>query len=576
MRYRVTMNRPFLLLLFLAACALGQTPTITQILNNYGLEPLSNSQNSGIAQGSIFIVKGSNLSDQTTGLQSAPLSSTLQGVRMRIVVNGTTTYAPLYYVLPAQLAGILPSNTPAGSGLLYVENNGRTSSPSAIKVVKSAFGTLTLNGTATGMAAVHDQNYVLLSNTNATNPGQYLVFYGSGIGPTTKDEAVAQTGANASGDLTSIPVTVTIGGKNATVLYRGRTQFPGLDQINVQVPTLDAGSYSCGVLVYISVGSVYSNVTRIPVAASGKTCTNPPLDPSNFPGLSQSDIERLLSGNVKFGALYLIHSVVSTPSFTGGPPTVTTTATATSLFESINGPDLRYYFTEANTAGIPLVSTPTAGTCSVLQSSSSSTSISLPPSIYYDITYKYLDAGASLSIKGPAGTLTLPRIVAGSTIEYTASTDNTNLQTGSYTLSGTGGPDIAAFSKTFDMSVPLVWTNRDSLVTVTRANGMKITWSGGDSNQFVYIFGYSTSVDPTTFASTAVGFQCYANQKDGSFTVPASILNLLPASTSISGFAIPGFVSIGNSGNSVRLDVPGVDYFYVGASSGESQSVTFQ
>ncbi len=344
MRYRVTVIRLFVLAAVAGAATLAQTPSITQILNNYGLEPQSASQNSGIAQGSIFIVKGSNLSDQTTGLQSAPLSSTLQNVRIRISSGGLTVYAPLYYVLPAQLAGILPSNTPLGTGQLFVENNGRVSTPATINVAKSSFGTLTLNGKATSTAAVHDQSYVLLSDTNATNPGNYVTFYGSGLGPTTKDESVPQTGINASGDLTSVPVTVTIGGKNAPVLYRGRTEFPGLDQINVQVPVLDAASYSCGVLVFISTGGVYSNTTRIPIAENGKTCATPSINSLRFPESSQAELDRLLAaGNIKSGTLSYTRSVTIT-AVTGGIPTVTETAAASGSILSLNGPDLRNFF----------------------------------------------------------------------------------------------------------------------------------------------------------------------------------------------------------------------------------------
>ena len=129
------MKRVLVLLTLSTGALFAQTPAVTEILNNYGLI------NSGTAaQGCLFIVKGSNLSDQTTELQNVPLQTTLRGVQIRIIVGGTTTFAPLYYVLPQQLAGILPSNTPAGTGTLAVINNGRTSANAPITVVRSAFG----------------------------------------------------------------------------------------------------------------------------------------------------------------------------------------------------------------------------------------------------------------------------------------------------------------------------------------------------------------------------------------------------------------------------------------------------
>ncbi len=571
------MSRPFLVGFFIAATAFSQTPSITQVLNNYGLEPLGSSQNSGIAQGSIFIVKGANLSDQSAGLQNAPLSTTLQGVRIRITVSGVTTYAPIYYVLPAQLAGILPSNTPPGSGNIVVENNGRASAPSPAQVVKSAFGILTMNGAATGMAVVQDQDYVLLSRTNAANPGNYLVFYGSGIGATTKDETVAQTDANASGDLTNVPVTVTIGGKDAAVLYRGRTTFPGLDQINVQVPVLDPDSYSCGVIVYIRAGDVYSNVTRIPVAESGKTCTDPPINRSKFPDLTLADVDRIQSGNAKLGSLTFVRVSAVTPSATGGTM-LTQTSTANSAFLSLSGPDLRNYFGDAARPDVPVLVPPAVGSCSVIETSSIAPFVPSPPSTYYDIAAHTLDAGDSLSIQWPGGSLKIPRIAT--TVDPTqyvyieGTTDN--LPSGPYTFSGAGGADIGAFSTTFNMKAPLTLTNRESLQTVTRADGLRITWSGGDPTQQVSITGISSNLDISTSITRVAAFLCIANQGDGSFMVPGSVLSRLPASGSLGSFVAPGTVGISGTNNPVRVNIPGVDYFYVSNSTTESTPVTLR
>src|SRR3954471_22835032 len=92
-------------LIFSAVAAFAQTPVVTGIVNNY-----SGINVGSVAQGAIFIVVGTGLADtQTTTLQSVPLQTTLPGnVRMEITVNGVTTFAPMYYALNTQLAGILP------------------------------------------------------------------------------------------------------------------------------------------------------------------------------------------------------------------------------------------------------------------------------------------------------------------------------------------------------------------------------------------------------------------------------------------------------------------------------------
>ncbi len=217
-----------------AFAAFAQTPVVTQITNNY-----SGINSGSLAQGAIFFVKGSNLADQeTTSLQNVPLQTNLRSVQIRVVVSGTTTFAPLYYAFNGQLAGILPSNTPAGTGTLVVINNGRSSAPAALTVVRSAFGMLTLNGAGTGPAAVHNDAYALLASSNSTNPGKAVIFYGSGLGATAGNETVEQTGANASGDLTTIPITVTIAGALFTPAWiRSTSSYRRLTPMGAKSPS---------------------------------------------------------------------------------------------------------------------------------------------------------------------------------------------------------------------------------------------------------------------------------------------------------------------------------------------------
>ena len=74
-------------------------------------------------------------------------------------VNGTTTEGIPYYVSPTQLAVIIPSTTPTGTGTMTVTYNNQTSAAFPITIVQSAFGILTMNGTGFGQAAVLDTNF---------------------------------------------------------------------------------------------------------------------------------------------------------------------------------------------------------------------------------------------------------------------------------------------------------------------------------------------------------------------------------------------------------------------------------
>jgi len=116
--------------------AFGQ-PQIVRVMNNYSFI-FPGMPNYGIAQGSIFDIFGTGLATTTTPLQNVPLPTTLSGVSVHVTVNSVTTTAILYFVSPNQIAAILPSATPVGTGQITVTVNGQTSDPGAITVAQTA------------------------------------------------------------------------------------------------------------------------------------------------------------------------------------------------------------------------------------------------------------------------------------------------------------------------------------------------------------------------------------------------------------------------------------------------------
>ena len=253
------------------------TPTITNVLNNYS-SILPGLPNYGISPGAIFVIYGSNLSTQpATPLQSSAspgLPKTLNGTSVSVTVKGTTATPVIYYTSPTQVAAVLPSTTPVGTGTITVTSGTQTSAAAPIQVVQSAFGLDTLLGTGTGPGVVEDANFnVLLPSASAT-PGQSIILWGSGIGADTANDD--NTYPQKQDDLTSaLGLKVYIGGIQANVAYAGRSQYPGLDQINVTVPNNVA--LGCGVSVVVTAGTplITSNVATIPVAASRGACSDP-------------------------------------------------------------------------------------------------------------------------------------------------------------------------------------------------------------------------------------------------------------------------------------------------------------
>lgn len=231
------MRRAFLLILLCGSVATGTPPSISSVLNIYSYT-LPGLPNYGIAQGSIFVVFGSNLANTSSGLLPSypqPLPTNLDSASVAVNVGGSTINVPLYSIAPGQIAAILPSATPIGIGTIAVTNNGQTSTPVPLTVVQSAFGTITLDASGVGPAAAYDVSGRLLSSANPAHPGDLITLWGTGVGPDpgNPNESLYPQIIN---NLTAIPLEVDVGGIPAPITYRGRSQYPGLDQVNIAIP----------------------------------------------------------------------------------------------------------------------------------------------------------------------------------------------------------------------------------------------------------------------------------------------------------------------------------------------------
>lgn len=535
----------FLLLLALSAVASWAAPTINSVLNNYSYT-LPSSPNYGIAQGSIFVIFGTQLSNATTALQSVPLGTSLQGVTVTASVGGVTKPAILYYVTPTQIAGILPSTIPVGTGTITVNNNGQVSPAAVLTVRQSDFGILTLDGSGTGAAAVFDVGFKFLSATNSTKPNDVIQIFGTGVGPTTNDETVQQVQSN----LTNISMTAEIGGVPAEILYRGRTIFPGLDQINIKIPTLSSTAFGCNVSLVIKSGSIASNTTTIPVSQSGGACPLP-ANGNTDPNPTQAEVNAwVAAGAYKTGGVSLLSTVgYNVRDVNGSTVTNTTRFNGfTGSFNRLSGPGLAAVLTT------PPVVNPKAGTCVVV------TSATIP-----NFAITPLNAGPSIVSAGPNGNQTATLFQPGL---YNATVPNTYMVPGRYTFTGSGGTDVGSFSGTLDVSPELIWTNSDAAKVVTRSDGITVQWTGGDPTQLVTVTGQSV-ISATNFAT----FYCWANNPDGRLTVSPNILNQLPASPVSGNSVTRGSLTV-YSYFATRLTAPGVDLF---TASGEwSVTVTSQ
>src|SRR5215831_17099699 len=260
------------------AAILGASPSITGIFNAASWAP-SGMTNGDIAQGSIFVVTGSDLGPATLiAASNYPLSTTqgLGGTTIQVVVGSQGFDCIMVYSSSTQVAAILPSRTLTGSGTLNLTSQGsRATFP--IKVVAGSFATFTANQRGYGPGIFTDTSFRLKSPVSPAHPGDVLVAWGTGIGATTGDETLPppqvdlKTGAE-----------VFVGGKPSTILYGGRGSSPGLDQINFTVPD---GVSGCFVSVVVRVRSVISNFATLAVAPACRTVCS-----DNLASFAQSDL----------------------------------------------------------------------------------------------------------------------------------------------------------------------------------------------------------------------------------------------------------------------------------------------
>jgi uncharacterized protein (TIGR03437 family) len=537
-------------LAFPAGIMAQNAPVVGAIINNYsGVLPAL--PNYGIAPGSIFVLYGTNLSDnvplvfQSSVAPGLPL--TLNHTSISVTVNGTTTNAAIYYATAGQVAAVLPSTTPAGSGTLKLTYNGQTSSV-PITVTASAFGLATLNGAGTGGILATDADYHLITPTASAAPGQTIVMWGSGLGADTANND--RTYPNQQDNLNN--AAVYIGGVKANVAFAGRSAFPGVDQINVTIPTIGTSGFQagCGLAVAVVAGGKVSNFGTVAVNPGNGVCSDPlygitgtqltesgtqPTVSSGFVSLIQATLP---SNEISAARSHAKTFVPLNPK----AQTFTTVNEAIADFSSESGGSF--------VAGTSFLS---LGSCIVDFSSSSTGTVG---------TFKGLDAGTiTLAGGGINTTLTSSPFAAG---DYFAQLTTALMGSTAYTFTGSGGKDVGPFSVTVNFPTVLTWTNENSISTVTESQGQLITWTGGAPGTYLDITGNSSSGD----GSASADFICLVPVNDQQFTIPSYVLSVLPPGN--------GQLGIYNATNPVSFTATGINYGTGASGFSSSENVTYQ
>jgi hypothetical protein len=326
-----------------------------------------------------------------------------------------------------------------------------------------------------------------------------------------------------------------VNGVEITPLYAGRAPgLAGADQVNFILPA-DAAT-GCVVPFQVSVDGQLSNATFIAVAPTS------PATECVQPGYTTAQLRNFdLGGSFTVGAFSLTQLQQTVPQF------------GTVKINSIGGGFTK--ITGFQLSGAGQLGQPTASNaCQVLHVTGSQSQLANP------ITTTMLDAG-NITLTGPTGSnLNNTTVTKSAGNSYSLSLGfegagipsipgqvNATLVAGPYTLNGAGGADVGRFNATVNLGSPLTITG-GLPATVVRANGLPLVWTGGNSGDVVSIFGYAGTVSGTGTNATvdATEFICTTTAGTGGFTVPANILNQLPAITAaqISGGTGSGFLEV--------------------------------
>lgn len=212
-----------------------------------------------VAPGTVASIFGSGFASAPATPGVLPLPTSLQGTS--VTVGGIP--APLFYISGNQINIQVPTELASNATYPVVVTNGKTISvPDRITIADASPGVAAF---ADGGIIAQHGDYQLIDAAHPAGTGEAIIAYLVGMGATTP--AVA-TGKQAPGAepfaRLKTPVTVTVDGKNADILFAGLSPGGiGLYQVVFSVPKeiTAAGSLK----VVMSQAGVNANTTTLPV-----------------------------------------------------------------------------------------------------------------------------------------------------------------------------------------------------------------------------------------------------------------------------------------------------------------------
>jgi len=207
--------------------------SITSVSNGASFQP-------GFASATWVSILGSNLAPTTRTWQGGDfvnglLPTSLSGVS--VTINGLAAYVE--YISATQINVLAPDDLTAGS--IQVQVTAPLGKSNSFTAQKQQYAPAFFTYGGAYVAAQH-ANYTPVGNLStlgtAARPGETILIYGTGFGPTNPPSPSAQL-VTAPAILAN-SVQITIGGQAASVTFAGLVGA-GLYQLNVTVPNIPNG-----------------------------------------------------------------------------------------------------------------------------------------------------------------------------------------------------------------------------------------------------------------------------------------------------------------------------------------------
>ena len=215
--------------------ALQANPTTPSINDQGAVSAADNAKNQPLAPGSFISIYGTHLSSGMNPALSLPLATQLGATQ--VVLGGRQL--PLQYAADGQVNAIIPYDVPPNSTQQLIVTNGPELSVPE-QVVIASVQPAVFRYLSFGAIVVYkpDGTHFQVDADHPASAGDAVVIYCAGLGPVDPPVAAGSAAPSNPPAVTTNPVTVTIGGKNAKVFFNGLAGgFAGLYQVNAYVPS---------------------------------------------------------------------------------------------------------------------------------------------------------------------------------------------------------------------------------------------------------------------------------------------------------------------------------------------------